>query len=511
MKIKATLGLIILLGIILRFWNIDAISLWHDEAFSALLIKYPWNEMLYRIELDVHPPFYYILLRLWHYIFSDSVFALRSFSAFFSIISIPLAYAFISRTFKSSRAALIAALFIAVNPFQIYYVSEARMYTLGCFLVVLSLYTFSRFEAYKKLSKHQATWAVLFGLSCGAAALTHYYLLFTISCICFYALLSTIFKYKFEFKRASVLLGSFIITGLLFAVYLPTTLDQIKQVSNGYWIPALTRWSMPEAIWMLFTSLPLNSSFLYSKLTYLGATILLLFILFRFLRTNHQTEKWLLLLCFIAPFLGSSVFGLIAKLKGSNTSVFLVRYFVYASPALCMILALYLNSIRNKITRNFFVIGYSLLSVFSIYYFWQSQNLSQSPGMKGAALYLKEQKQINDKLFIASSSEFFNFKYYNSQELTKTGLHPLVFTSGRTDIKDIEHYSGTAILTNEELLPSFQHSAVPGDTVWLLWTNGFWSTKPELPTNWQQLDEKVFPDVKPVPGTNIYVDRYLIK
>ena len=48
------------LGTILFFQlaNLTSISLWHDEAFSALLVQYEdYTEMIDRIRLDVHPPF----------------------------------------------------------------------------------------------------------------------------------------------------------------------------------------------------------------------------------------------------------------------------------------------------------------------------------------------------------------------------------------------------------------------------------------------------------------------
>ncbi|MBU4141332.1 hypothetical protein KKE99_00455, partial [Patescibacteria group bacterium] len=64
-KTNLTLIAILVIGLILRLYNLIAVSLWHDEAFSALLIRYPFGEMIARIILDVHPPLYYIILRVW--------------------------------------------------------------------------------------------------------------------------------------------------------------------------------------------------------------------------------------------------------------------------------------------------------------------------------------------------------------------------------------------------------------------------------------------------------------
>ena len=141
MKKYIPLILILLLGALLRFYHNLDISLWHDEAFSALMIRYPWQEMLMRLGLDVHPPAYYIGLRLWHYIFGDTLLSLRGFSIFFGVGTIWASWLFCRQAFKSEKAALWAALLIAINPFQIlHFATEARMYTFGAFFALLAGY-----------------------------------------------------------------------------------------------------------------------------------------------------------------------------------------------------------------------------------------------------------------------------------------------------------------------------------------------------------------------------------
>src|SRR3990167_1194317 len=66
---RIILFLIVLLGVALRAYQVTMRSLWFDEAFSWRLIQFPWVEMLTRASQDVHPPFYYILLKGWRYIF----------------------------------------------------------------------------------------------------------------------------------------------------------------------------------------------------------------------------------------------------------------------------------------------------------------------------------------------------------------------------------------------------------------------------------------------------------
>src|SRR5258708_32326516 len=125
MKKYLPLIIILILGTALRFYHNLNISMWHDEAFSALMIRYPWSEMFYRLGLDVHPPMYYIFLRLWHYVFGDSMLSLRGFSILFGVGTIWATFLLVKIAFKSQKTALWAAFFVALSPFQLQYVTEA--------------------------------------------------------------------------------------------------------------------------------------------------------------------------------------------------------------------------------------------------------------------------------------------------------------------------------------------------------------------------------------------------
>src|SRR5688572_20559441 len=86
---------IFILGGLLRFYHNTAVALWHDEAFSALYLRYSWGEMMHRIGLDVHPPLYYWVLRIWSYVFGSSLLSLRSLSILFGILTIYAGYLFV--------------------------------------------------------------------------------------------------------------------------------------------------------------------------------------------------------------------------------------------------------------------------------------------------------------------------------------------------------------------------------------------------------------------------------
>src|ERR1044072_2424894 len=95
------ISLILILGTLLRFYNNTAVALWHDEAFSALYLRYNWGEMMHRSGLDVHPPLYYWVFSPWGYVFGQGLLSLRSFSIFFGVLTIYFGYQFVKAAFKN--------------------------------------------------------------------------------------------------------------------------------------------------------------------------------------------------------------------------------------------------------------------------------------------------------------------------------------------------------------------------------------------------------------------------
>ena len=49
---------------IIYFQTIFNNSIWLDEAFSMSMIQQNFGEMIYNTAIDVHPPLYYIILKI---------------------------------------------------------------------------------------------------------------------------------------------------------------------------------------------------------------------------------------------------------------------------------------------------------------------------------------------------------------------------------------------------------------------------------------------------------------
>ncbi len=121
--------LILLLAALLRFYRLDAQSFWNDEGNSARLAERSVALILKGAAGDIHPPGYYLALHAWRAVLGESEFALRSLSALCGLSIVVLVYA-LGRALFDAPVGLVAAFLAAVNPFQVYYSQEARMYAL---------------------------------------------------------------------------------------------------------------------------------------------------------------------------------------------------------------------------------------------------------------------------------------------------------------------------------------------------------------------------------------------
>ncbi|HOS79649.1 MAG TPA: glycosyltransferase family 39 protein [Anaerolineae bacterium] len=126
------------LGAGLRFYRLDAQSLWSDEGNTARLVERSLRLIIEGAAGDIHPPGYYLLLAGWRALTGDSELALRSFSALCGVLTVAAAAA-LGRRAGGRAVAVGAAFFVAAHPLAVYYGQEARMYALLALAGALTL------------------------------------------------------------------------------------------------------------------------------------------------------------------------------------------------------------------------------------------------------------------------------------------------------------------------------------------------------------------------------------
>lgn len=121
--------LLLVLAFGLRVHCLGDQSLWYDEGTSVRAAERDASTIVAGAAHDIHPPGYNLLLAGWEDFVGDSEFALRFLSVLLSLLSVALIGAIGRRLFSPSTG-LLVMLLAAVNPFQIWYAQEARMYAM---------------------------------------------------------------------------------------------------------------------------------------------------------------------------------------------------------------------------------------------------------------------------------------------------------------------------------------------------------------------------------------------
>ncbi|MBW4465684.1 MAG: hypothetical protein KME07_09625 [Pegethrix bostrychoides GSE-TBD4-15B] len=162
------LAALLLLGLSLRFWQLDSKPLWLDEVLTGLFTRghssqdLPLNQFLPLSALDqifsfqpnqtcavlthrlatesVHPPLFFCLLYGWmDWLRPENwIWAMRALPALFGVAAVAASY-WLNRVAFSPVAGLLAAALMAVSPFAVYLSQEARHYTLPMLMITLAL------------------------------------------------------------------------------------------------------------------------------------------------------------------------------------------------------------------------------------------------------------------------------------------------------------------------------------------------------------------------------------
>ena len=202
--------------------------MWLDEAQTVAIAQRSVGSLLHTLRIDGAPPLFYLLLHYWMDVFGTGDLGARSLSTAFSIAALPLMGIAAKRYRLVDGASWPAVLLLATNPFAIRYATEARMYSLVLFLVLVALI------AYEKVWRDGGAWPVLgAGLATGALLLTQYWAMF-MAVAAGIAVLIAVWR---GVRRATVLVLPLVIGAVVFVPWLPTFLYQSKHTGAPWGSP----------------------------------------------------------------------------------------------------------------------------------------------------------------------------------------------------------------------------------------------------------------------------------
>ena len=148
---KSCLLALIIVGALLRFWDITGNSYWIDELYSAARAMPEKNIIdVYYWGPEPHPPAHYILLWASYNIFGYHEILGKLISAIAGTLCIPAIY-YLGKTMFSKEVGLYSACLLTFTPALIYYSQEARSYELMVLFSILSSYFFFLLQEKKKI------------------------------------------------------------------------------------------------------------------------------------------------------------------------------------------------------------------------------------------------------------------------------------------------------------------------------------------------------------------------
>ena len=138
----AVLGTTVLAAALVAF-RIGRHGLWFDEGSTVGTVDRPLGDALWRIaNWELNQSTYHLLVLGWQRVVQSEA-ALRSLSAVFAIAAVPLAW-LLARRLVGERAAVVAALLLAVHPFAVQWGQQLRGYSLLLLLTIVSTLLFIR-------------------------------------------------------------------------------------------------------------------------------------------------------------------------------------------------------------------------------------------------------------------------------------------------------------------------------------------------------------------------------
>ena len=223
--------IIIILGTIFISLGAFHTNIWFDESYSVAISNHSFSEIWNIGGNDVHPVFYYMMLKIVSLIFGNNILVFRLFSIVPIVILSILGITHIRKDY-GERTGIIFSFLTLFLPIIAAYSSEIRMYTwVMLFVTITAIYA-------NRIYKNELSiknW-LIFALFSLLSAYTHYYgLMFAgiINVILFIYLLK---NRKRKNKDLKIFIIQAIVECLLYVPWLYYFIKQLTSVGGGYWI-----------------------------------------------------------------------------------------------------------------------------------------------------------------------------------------------------------------------------------------------------------------------------------
>ncbi len=375
------------------------VSLWGDEAFSAILSMKSAREIVSIITHDTSPPLFNLTEHFWFKFFGTGEVTIRLLVFIYFLIAVFFTYK-IGEYLWDRKTGLITATLTFLNTFLFAYGFEGRMYSLLLATVTASFYFF--------ITKRWLGYVIATTL----ALYSHHFAIFAVFVQGLWFLRQLVMNNPLRggnWKLAIPMLKAFAVVALAYSPWLIPLYNQTKMVGAGFWLGRPGIKELGEL-----------------GLKYLSISLLLLALR---VWTKNLGKSAILIAWFLLPIL------LTWLVSQKFQPIFFDRYLLYTIPAAMLLAASQLRTI-SKIAL-FIVIAVYLSA--DIFYFTHP---FKRP-FRDLANYVKEVKKGDDYLinWNAASHHLWESKYYGIPG-------PLYIPEN----KPLPFFVGTALMTKDDVI-----------------------------------------------------------
>ena len=414
---------------VLTLVTITKSSIWFDEAFGIYLTHYNFLDIARYTATDVHPPFYYWLLKIWSAFFGTTEVAYRSLSLVFGASAISFGYVLVRRLF-GRKAAWVSLLLLVLSPMLIRYGQEARMYTLAATITLAATFTLT----FAVKSKRRLPW-VIYGILVALGMWTHYFtaLVWISHWIWRTVTIWQSGKRRKDFKRAFFTKNwilAHIIAIAIFLPWIPCMLIQLSVIQvAGFWIGAVGSDTLTSYLTnVLFYEDHDVAPGWYGAALFIIVLMLIVFGIKLYKTLNKNKRQGYLLIIFLAFV---PVLLLAAASLPPLRSSFVERYMLPSVIGFALFAGVTLTLGMAKLKRAWRVIAVGIIVVSMIFgisnvYYYGNYNKNSNTDIETGNIIKEIQKRSKpgEPIIVKDWSVFYEAVFYD------TPNHPIYFIDG---------------------------------------------------------------------------------
>lgn len=285
--------------------NIGLSDLWSDETYTKSMLSGTLSDLYAKFKNDLHPPLYYLGLRLYTGMFGLSTVSLRIFSVVGVLATLLLGY-FAGQRIFGKQGALYLCLMLVSVPMVAVYSHQARMYSWAAFSITgVFIYSclFLRTGTIRDL--------ILLLVFTVAAMYTHYYSLIAAFMANMFVLIYLVLAKNRKWINHLIVL---LLAAILFLPWLSMFIIQVKRVQSAFWAPEVSLSTIVSCFAIPFTEQFWTTPFSKS-LTILMYTLIVLTIILSFKRSfsGYRLALWLSLFVFIGTLFIAMIISLFSQ------------------------------------------------------------------------------------------------------------------------------------------------------------------------------------------------------